>query len=112
MNSCLWKLNVQIAGKYSCQIFDDLAALYPAIATLKKRTSQVSLKSIKGPNQPISEMAVHGNVWRFIKKTRNEIENWVLFKSRKWVRAQCLTFCVSSGWVVSVRWGDHDIYKK
>ena len=62
MNSSLGKLNVQIAGKYSCQIFDDLAALYPAIATLKKRTGEVSFKFTKGPNQPISEMAVHGNV--------------------------------------------------
>ena len=34
----------------------------------------MSFKSSKGPNQPISEMAVHGNVCRFIKKTRIQVD--------------------------------------
>ena len=37
MNSSLCKLNVQIAGKSSCQIFDALAALYILLLQLQRK---------------------------------------------------------------------------
>ena len=53
MNSSLSKLNVQIAAKSSCQIFDDLAALYILLLQLyRKEQVKWASNSLKGQINP------------------------------------------------------------
>ena len=58
MNSSLCKLNVQIAGKLFCLIFDALIVLLSTITAVKKSKGEVIFKSSIGPSRPVFEITI------------------------------------------------------
>ena len=80
MNSSLCKLNVQIAGKSFCLIFDALIVSYyiSPITAVKKENSEMSFKSSIGPSRPIFEITV-SYVCRLKRLETRVIKNQMFF---------------------------------
>ena len=80
MNSSLCKLNVQIAEKWFCLIFDALIVSYfmSAIVAVKNEKCEARFKSSLGPSSPISEITT-SHVCRLKRQETQLFKNQVFF---------------------------------